>query len=78
MTCTICGLPGLDLRKIGAKLKDGARLMVGQGDYDAYVAHFRTTHGDAPDAPMMTREEFFLSRQAARYGEGRARVFVCC
>lgn len=75
MNCTICGLPGLDLARIGAKLKDGARLMVGQGDYDAYVAHRRAQHDDQP---IMTREEFFLARQAARFGEGGARVFVCC
>ena len=39
MNCTICGLPGLDLDRLARKLRDGAKLMVGQGDYDAYVAH---------------------------------------
>jgi len=75
MNCTICGLPALDLARIATKLRDGARLMVGQPDYDAYVAHRRARHGDQP---VMTREEFFLERQAARFGEGGARAFRCC
>ncbi len=70
-----CCLPGLDLAKLASKLRDGARLMVGQGDYDAYVAHMRATH---LGSPIMTREEFFLERQASRFGEGGRRALRCC
>jgi uncharacterized short protein YbdD (DUF466 family) len=75
MSCTICGLPALDLSKLGRTLRDGARLMIGQGDFDAYVAHRRANH---PDEPLMTREEFFLERQASRFGEGGRRALRCC
>ena len=51
-----------------------ARLMVGIPDYGAYVAHRRATH---PDAPVMSYEEFFAERQAARYAAGNGR-FRCC
>jgi uncharacterized short protein YbdD (DUF466 family) len=71
----ICGLPGLDLSKLVGKLREGASLMVGQPDYESYVAHRRARHDDKP---VMTREEFFLERQAARFGEGGARAFRCC
>ncbi|MBL1255385.1 YbdD/YjiX family protein [Methylocystis sp. Sn-Cys] len=70
-----CCLPGLDLAKLANKLRDGARLMVGQGDYDAYVAHMRDKHDERR---MMTREEFFLERQASRFGEGGRRALRCC
>ncbi|QGM97155.1 YbdD/YjiX family protein [Methylocystis parvus] len=70
-----CCLPGLDLAKLATKLRDGARLMVGQGDYDAYVAHRRATH-DGQE--IMTREEFFRARENARFGAGGERAFRCC
>ena len=70
-----CALPGLDVRKLAGKLRDGARLMVGQGDYDAYVAHMRATHSEAP---VMTRAEFFRARENARFGGGGERAFRCC
>jgi uncharacterized short protein YbdD (DUF466 family) len=47
---------------------DGARMVVGGvPSYDAYVAHMRRTH---PEAPVMTYAEFFRARQDARYGAG--------
>jgi uncharacterized short protein YbdD (DUF466 family) len=70
-----CCLPGLDLSKLATKLRDGARLMVGQGDYDAYVAHARAKH---EGEPVMTREAFFRARENARFGAGGARAFRCC
>jgi uncharacterized short protein YbdD (DUF466 family) len=75
MNCTICSLPGLDLNRLARKLRDGARLMVGQGDYDAYVAHLRARHDGAP---IMTRDEFFRARENARFGAGGERAFRCC
>jgi uncharacterized short protein YbdD (DUF466 family) len=56
-------------------MRQGAKLMVGQPDYDAYVAHRKTRHADEP---IMTREEFFLERQASRFGEGGRAAFRCC
>jgi uncharacterized short protein YbdD (DUF466 family) len=70
-----CCLPALDLSKLATKLRDGARLMVGQGDYDAYVAHARAKH---ESARIMTREEFFRARENARFGAGGERAFRCC
>lgn len=70
-----CCPPALDLAKLASKLRQGARLMVGQGDYDAYVAHMRATHGDRP---IMTRAEFFRAREDARFGAGGERSFRCC
>jgi uncharacterized short protein YbdD (DUF466 family) len=70
-----CCLPGLDLSKLASKLRDGARLMVGQGDYDAYVAHMRATHDGKP---VMTREQFFRARENARFGVGGELAFRCC
>lgn len=75
MKCRICASPGLDLSRLAAKLRQGAQLMIGQGDYETYAAHRRANH---PAEPVMTREEFFLERQASRFGEGGRRAFRCC
>jgi uncharacterized short protein YbdD (DUF466 family) len=56
-------------------LCDGARLMVGQPNYEVYVAHVRATH---PDAEPMSPAEFFRNREAARFGEGGKGGFRCC
>ena len=70
-----CSLPGLDVRKLAGKLRDGARLMVGQGDYDAYVAHMRARHAESA---ILSRPEFFRARECARFGGGGERAFRCC
>jgi len=76
MDCPNCALPRLDLSRLAARLREGANLMVGQPDYDVYARHREARH---PGEAVMTREEFFLERQARRYGEGGgARVFRCC
>ncbi|RAK57619.1 YbdD/YjiX family protein [Phenylobacterium deserti] len=54
-------------------LCDGARLMVGQPNYEAYVEHLAANH---PDRPPMSKAEFFRNRQDARYGGGGG--FRCC
>ncbi|WP_353093980.1 YbdD/YjiX family protein, partial [Methylibium sp.] len=48
------------------------RLMVGQPDYEVYVAHAKAVH---PDRPVMSYEDFFRERQQARYGSRTGR---CC
>jgi uncharacterized short protein YbdD (DUF466 family) len=52
-----------------------ARLMVGVPDYQTYVTHRQSQH---PDQPVMTYEEFFRERQAARYAVGNGRFKGCC
>ncbi|MBE7201734.1 MAG: YbdD/YjiX family protein, partial [Parafilimonas terrae] len=54
---------------------DGARLMVGQGDYAGYAEHIRRTH---PDRAPMTEVEFFRNRENARFGVGNTSGFRCC
>lgn len=71
----ICASPGLDLATLAKKLRRGAELMIGQGDYEAYAAHRRVNH---PDEPSMTREDYFRERQASRFGEGGRTAFRCC
>lgn len=52
-----------------------ARLMVGVPDYQTYVTHRQTQH---PGQPVMSYEEFFRERQAARYAVGKGRFKGCC
>ena len=63
------------LKAFGKCVCDGARLMVGQGDYGTYVAHFEKTH---PDQTPMTEREFFRNRENARFGVGNTSGFRCC
>ena len=49
-----------------------ARLMVGVPDYQTYVAHRQT------DLPVMSYQEFFRKRQAARYAISKGRFRGCC
>ncbi len=63
------------LKSIGRGLRQTAALMVGQPDYDAYVAHVALTHpGQAP----MTRTEFFRNRENSRFGMGNTGGLRCC
>ena len=52
-----------------------ARLMVGVPDYSTYVGHRQSQH---PGQPVMSYEEFFRERQAARYAVGKGRFRGCC
>jgi uncharacterized short protein YbdD (DUF466 family) len=52
-----------------------ARLMIGIPDYQTYVTHRQTNH---PGLPVMTYEEFFRERQAARYEVSKGRLRGCC
>jgi uncharacterized short protein YbdD (DUF466 family) len=58
-----------------ARARQTARLMIGVPDYDTYVQHRRTFH---PGEPIMTYEEFFFERQAARYTVSKDRMKGCC
>ena len=73
--CSAANRSRLDLSRLATKLRAGASLMVGQPDYDVYAKHRRENY---PGDPIMSREEFFLERQARRFGEGGERAFRCC
>lgn len=60
------------LATVWRTLARSARLAVGVPDYQTYVDHRRSAH---PGEPVMSYEEFFRSRQDARYGRGTSR---CC
>ena len=49
--------------------------MVGQGNYDAYVAHMGARHAESA---ILSRPEFFRARESARFGGGGERAFRCC
>jgi uncharacterized short protein YbdD (DUF466 family) len=72
--CSLCEIgPGLAL--FGRRLKQTADLMVGQSDYDTYLAHRQLTH---PDEPAMSRIEFFRACQDRRYGGPGGGGLRCC
>ena len=57
----------------GKDARRTAGLMIGQPDYDAYVAHAAVTH---PDQAPLDRTAFFRLHEARRFGEGGG--FRCC
>jgi uncharacterized short protein YbdD (DUF466 family) len=63
-----------EIAKAGRYIGQTMRLMVGLPEYDTYVTHMENTH---PGQPVMSYEEFFRERQAARYG-GEGRAGHCC
>ena len=65
-------MPTVDLKNVWQRTVQTARLMVGLPDYARYAAHVREKH---PDREPMSEEEFFRTRQQARYGGGQGR---CC
>jgi uncharacterized short protein YbdD (DUF466 family) len=65
---------GREAARFGRTLAQSLRLMVGLPDYGAYLSHMEATH---PGAPVMSYEDFFRERQAARYG-GKGRMGRCC
>ncbi len=86
MTCQDCSPSRLRLEyikvgynkvgDIGRRLRQTARLMVGQPDYDNYLAHTTKFH---PDATPMSPTEFFRNREDRRFGGGAATGgFKCC
>jgi uncharacterized short protein YbdD (DUF466 family) len=54
------------------KAVEMGRLMIGIPDYETYVDHMRRIH---PAEPVMSYEQFFNERMAARYRNGGGR---CC
>ena len=58
--------------RVGRYFGQSARLMVGIPEYSTYVDHMKNKHADQP---MMSYQDFFRERQAARYG---GKVGRCC
>lgn len=61
------------LARWGKDARRTAGLMVGQPDYETYVAHATATH---PDQPPLDRTAFFRLHEARRFGAGGG--FRCC
>lgn len=60
------------IKKTAAHWGQGLRLMVGMPEYSTYVTHMRNKH---PDKPLMSYQQFFGERQAARFN---SKVGRCC
>ena len=58
----------------GKDARRTASLMVGQPDYEVYVAHAEATH---PDQPPLDKVAFFRLHEQRRIGGG-AGGFRCC
>jgi uncharacterized short protein YbdD (DUF466 family) len=63
------------IKYFSACVCDGASLMVGVPNYQAYVEHMGRTH---PDQEPMSYEAFFRDRQDARFGGAARGGFRCC
>ena len=73
MTCLDCGPSRLNA--FAKKFRQTVNLMVGQPDYENYVAHTARVH---PDQTPMTATEFFRNREDRRFGVGNNAGFRCC
>ena len=56
------------------RIAQTARLMVGVGDYRAYVAHMQKHHAEAP---VMSEREYFRYSQNSRYGAEEGSIKRC-
>jgi uncharacterized short protein YbdD (DUF466 family) len=63
------------LKGFTRKLRQTVNLMVGQPDYENYLAHRVTNH---PGETPMTPTEFFRNREDRRFGVGNNSGFRCC
>jgi uncharacterized short protein YbdD (DUF466 family) len=76
MTCLECSPSRLRFGDIARRLRQTARLMVGQPDYENYLAHRAKLH---PDEVPMSPTEFFRNREDRRFGGGvETGGFRCC
>lgn len=55
-------------------LQQAGRLMVGVGDYQAYLAHMAEKH---PELPPLSEAQYFRQRQEARYPGKSATLNRC-
>lgn len=80
MSCPDCGQSRLERRldklgRLARRVRQTASLMVGQPDYETYLAHRAQLH---PDETPMSRTEFFRNRENSRFGVGNNSGFRCC
>ncbi|HEY6529604.1 MAG TPA: YbdD/YjiX family protein [Cellvibrionaceae bacterium] len=65
--------PKPSLKQFWRLCQQTANLMVGQGDYQNYLAHMRSHHcGVVP----MTEAEFFRYHQNSRYPQSRGKASI--
>ena len=61
------------LRNFIQLCRQTANLMVGQGDYQQYLAHMHSHH---PQVAPMSEAEFFRYHQNARYPQARGKATI--
>ena len=66
------GAPRSGLRAYAQTLRQGCRQVFGIPDYERYIAHMAAQH---PDAPLLSRREFFAQSIDRKYGKSGPR---CC
>jgi uncharacterized short protein YbdD (DUF466 family) len=59
---------------IWRRVTQAAKLMVGVGDYQRYLAHMAQQH---PEAGVMSEKEFFRHCQESRYGTKAGSIKRC-
>ena len=69
-------LPKISIKQFWRLCRQTANLMVGQGDYQNYLAHMHTHH---PEVVPMNEVEFFRHHQNTRYPQahGKANINRC-
>ncbi len=67
--------PWASLRRGVALTGQTLKLMIGVGDYDAYVKHMQDHH---PDAPVMDYKDWYRNRVDARYGASKDGAMKRC
>lgn len=68
------GSPGANrLKRIWRLCQQTANLMVGQGDYERYLAHMHSHH---PEINPMSEKEFFRYHQNSRYPQARGKAAI--
>ncbi|ACO73670.1 YbdD/YjiX family protein [Laribacter hongkongensis] len=64
----------LNLRLVGKRMAQTARLMVGVPDYANYLAHMRDHH---PDHPVLSEAAFHRAAIEARYPGRSGKISKC-
>jgi uncharacterized short protein YbdD (DUF466 family) len=64
----------ITLKSIWQRAAQTLQLMVGVGDYRAYVAHMQKHHAEAP---VLSEQEYFRRCQNSRYGAEDGSIKRC-
>ena len=75
MNASEIGLLAISSIRAGVALTSQTlRLMVGVGDYDAYLRHMQVHH---PELPALDYAGWYRNRVDARYGAGDGKISRC-